>query len=294
MIMSDLKNKLQTKAEETAMTRPQRTLQGLIKSMEGEIARALPAHIKPDRVSRIALTALRQNPDLEKCTPESFLAGLITSSQLGLEINTPLGQAYLIPYNNRRCIDGKWITVKEAQMQIGYKGIIDLAFRTGEYESIYAHEVDEADIFEFCYGLQKDLKHIPADKPTGKIKGYYAVYRLKNGGYDLCYMSMEAVKAHKDKFSKVSSEKGPWTTNFDEMAKKTVLKKVLKYAPMSVELSSKLAQDESIKEEIKPNMSESQNVLNYEVEYSVIDTETGEIIETKHSEELQKEQETEK
>lgn len=267
--MADLKNKLAAKAEDQQLSKPQKTLQGLIKSMEGEIARALPAHIKPDRIARIALTALRQNPDLELCTPESFLGGLITSSQLGLEINTPLGQAYLIPYNNKRCINGKWQTVKEAQFQVGYMGLIDLAYRSNMYQSIYAHSVDEADTFSFEYGLDKKLKHVPNDQPSGKIKGYYAVYRLRNGGYDFGYMSLRQVTDYKNQYSKATSDKSPWATNFDQMAKKTILKQVLKYAPKSIELTRELASDESIKEDVKEDMSEVQNVLNYDIEYSV-------------------------
>lgn len=193
-----------------------------IKAYEKEIARALPSIMTPERFTRIAMTAVTQNEKLAECTPQSFIGAMLTSAQLGLEPNTPLGQAYLIPYG------------KQCQFQIGYKGLIDLAHRSGEVQCIDAHCVYENDEFDFELGLEPKLKHKPAKTNRGELVWVYATYRLKNGGYAFEVMSKEDVETHAKTYSKAFSN-GPWKTNFEEMAKKTVLKKVLKYAPLKTD-----------------------------------------------------------
>ncbi|MDK2824535.1 MAG: recombination protein RecT [Clostridia bacterium] len=243
---SDLKNKLAAKANGNQVAEKPKNIYDLINSMKPEIQRALPKHLDADRVARIAITAIRTTPKLQQCNPYSFLGALMQASQLGLEPNTPLGQAYIIPYGN------------EAQFQIGYKGLLDLAYRSGQFKSIYAHEVYENDEFEYEYGLEQKLTHKPAAKDRGNVIGYYAVFHLQNGGYGFAYMSREDVEKHAQEYSQ-AVKKGwtsPWKTNFDEMAKKTVLKKVLKYAPLSVEMARNLSADETIKTEIAEDMSE--------------------------------------
>lgn len=241
---SDLKNKLAEKTK--APVKKGNTVFDLIKRMEPEIKRALPAQISPERFSRIAMTAVRNTPKLQACDPMSFLAALMQSAQLGLEPNTPLGQAYLIPYG------------REAQFQLGYQGMLTLAYRTGEYRSIYAMPVYANDEFEYEYGLDEKLVHKPAEYPEGEPTHYYAVYKLKNGGYGFVVMSRKQIENHRDKYSP-SAKQGkhsPWVTDFDSMAKKTVLKQLLKYAPKSVEFASALAADETIKTEIAEDMTE--------------------------------------
>lgn len=120
--------------QQNEMKAPERkTMQQYIKSMEGEIKKALPSVITPERFTRIVLSAISVNPKLGSCTPASFLGAMMTSAQLGLEVNTPLGQAYVLPYLNKG--------VLEAQFQLGYKGLIDLAYRSGDVEVIQAHVV---------------------------------------------------------------------------------------------------------------------------------------------------------
>ena len=198
------------------------TMQTYVKSMEGEIAKALPSVMTPERFTRIVLSAISVNPKLAECTPQSFLGAMMTSAQLGLEVNTPLGQAYVLPYMNKGNL--------EAQFQLGYKGLIDLAYRSGEVEVIQAHIVYAADKFEVQYGLEPKLTHIPADTNRGEPVKVYAVFKTKSGGYGFEVMSMDDVRIHAEKYSKAyGSSFSPWKTNFEEMAKKTVLKKVLKY-----------------------------------------------------------------
>lgn len=243
-----------------AVGREQKTIQQYIKSMEGEIKKALPSVITPERFTRMVLSALSVNPKLAACTPKSFLAAMMSAAQLGLEPNTPLGQAYLIPFRNKG--------VDEVQFQLGYKGMIDLAYRSGEVEVVQAQVVYENDGFECEYGLEPKLKHTPADSDRGEPVKVYAVFKTKSGGYGFEVMSMEDVRKHAQKYSKAyGTGYSPWSTNFEEMAKKTVLKKVLKYAPLKSDFVRGIAQDESIKSEISEDMYTVSNEFAYEADY---------------------------
>ncbi|MDY6146203.1 MAG: recombinase RecT [Peptoniphilaceae bacterium] len=224
-------------------------MRGLLHAMGEQIRMALPENIQSERFQRVALTAFSGNPKLQKADPVSFIAAMMQSAQLGLEPNTPLGQAYLIPYGN------------QIQFQIGYKGLIDLALRSGKYKSIYAHEVRENDEFSIEYGIEETIKHVPnmvGDR--GEVTGYYAVYKLENGGYGMFYMTKKEVMEHARKFSKTFNN-GPWKTDFDAMAKKTVLKQVLKYAPMSIELQQATSIDENVMDSKKAQEALDENVI---------------------------------
>lgn len=237
-----------------------------VKSFEGEIKKALPTVITPERFTRMTLTALSVNPKLGQCTPKSFLGAMMSAAQLGLEPNTPLGQAYLIPYKNKG--------VDEVQFQIGYKGLIDLAYRSGEVELVQAQIVYENDKFECQYGLEPKLVHIPADKERGNAIKVYAMFKTKSGGYGFEVMSIEDVKKHAKKYSQsFSSSYSPWTTNFEEMAKKTVLKRVLKYAPMKSDFVRGIVQDETIKSEISEDMYSVPNEVVIDSDYQEVEHE---------------------
>ena len=248
---NELKEKSQNQVSKQAS--PETSLNALLKKMGPEIQRALPKHMDADRIARIALTAVRTTPKLLECDQISFVAALMQSAQLGVEPNTGLGQAYLIPYGGK------------VQFQLGYKGLIDLAVRSGQYKAIYAHEVYEEDKFSFAYGLHKDLVHVPSTNPEGEPIGFYAVYHLKNGGYDFVYWTRERIDKHAHEFSQ-AVKKGwtsPWKTNYDAMAKKTVLKEVLKYAPKSIELQKVVEADGTIKAEVSEDMSDVIDVTDY-------------------------------
>lgn len=166
-------------------------------------------------------------------------------AQLGLEPSI-LGHAYLIPYKNKKKENGREWYEDECQFQIGYKGLIELARRTGQISSIIAHGVHEKDVFEYEYGINDKLRHVPADSERGQIVRYYAVAKFKDGGYAFVVMSKRDIEIHRDKFSKAKSY-GPWVDHFDEMAKKTVLKALMKYMPISVEFQRAVDQDETTK-----------------------------------------------
>ena len=266
-----MSNKIQNQVATTTNNGEKKSMQQYIKAMEGEIKKALPSVITPERFTRMVLSAISVNPKLASCTKASFLGAMMNAAQLGLEPNTPLGQAYILPYQNKG--------VLEAQFQLGYKGLIDLAYRSGEVEVVQAHIVYENDDFECEYGLEPKLTHTPADKDRGEPVKVYAVFKTKSGGYGFEVMSMEDVRIHASKYSKAySSSFSPWKTNFEEMAKKTVLKKVLKYAPLKSDFVRGITQDETIKSEMSDDMYSVPNEVVYECEdYTVIDTDTGEV-----------------
>ena len=257
--------------EQTAITaakKENKSMQDYIKSMSGEIAKALPSVITPERFTRMTLSAISTNPKLASCTPKSFLGAMMNAAQLGLEPNTPLGQAYLIPYNNKGTL--------EVSFQIGYKGLIDLAYRSGEVKSIQAQVVYANDKFEVEYGLNPKLVHVPAKEERGEAVAVYAVFVTKDDGFGFEVMSMTDVRNHAKKYSQsYDSSYSPWTTSFEEMAKKTVLKRVLKYAPLKSDFARAVVQDETIKTEI----SEDMYTVNDEIEatFEVVDAETGEV-----------------
>lgn len=247
----------------------QMSMKQYVNSMSGEIAKALPSVITPERFTRITLSALSTNPQLQQCSPASFLGAMMTAAQLGLEPNTPLGQAYLLPYRNKGQM--------ECSFQIGYKGLLDLAYRSGEISVIQAHTVYAKDEFEYQFGLDAKLQHKPymgADK--GEPIAFYAMFKTKDGGYGFEVMSADDIREHAKKYSKsFSSGFSPWSTNFEEMAKKTVLKRVLKYAPLKSDFVRQLSTDETIKTDIAADMTE---VMGQSIEYAeVVDPETGEI-----------------
>lgn len=264
-IQNQVNNQLSTSGEK-------KTMQTYIKSMESEIKKALPSVITPERFTRMVLSAISTNPKLGSCTPSSFLGAMMSAAQLGLEPNTPLGQAYILPYQNKGTL--------EAQFQLGYKGLIDLAYRSGEVELVQAHIVYENDKFECEYGLEPKLTHIPADTNRGNAIKVYAMFKTKSGGYGFEVASMDDIKEHAKKYSKsYGSSFSPWTTSFEEMAKKTVLKSCLKYAPLKSDFVRAVVQDESIKNEVSDDMYDVPNVVAYEVEYTEVDTDTGEVVE---------------
>ena len=253
-----------------------KTMQAYIKAMEPAIKKALPSVITPERFTRMVLSALSATPKLAECSPQSFLAAMMTAAQLGVEPNTALGQAYLLPYRNHGQM--------ECQFQLGYKGLIDLAYRSGEVSVIQAHTVYENDVFEYELGMDPKLRHVPAKADRGEAVAYYAMFKTKDGGYGFEVMSVDDVQRHAQRYSKsYGSGSSPWRSNFDEMAKKTVLKRALKYAPLKSDFVRGVAQDETIKAELSDEMYAVPDETVFEAEgeeidSTSVDTETGEVI----------------
>lgn len=254
----DFKSEITTKAAKTTAPKQSKgtklttdmSIADIIRTIEPEIKAALPSVLTPERFTRMALNAISNTPALNTCTPMSFIAALMNAAQLGLEPNTPLGQAYLIPYNNKK----KGVT--ECQFQIGYKGMIDLVYRNENVQTIQAQVVYENDTFEYELGLNSKLRHIPALKDRGEMVYVYALFKLQNGGYGFEVMNRESVLAHAERYSPGFSGYSPWKTDFEAMAMKTVIKKLLKFAPLKADFQRALASDESIKTELSVDMTE--------------------------------------
>jgi recombination protein RecT len=208
-------------------------------AFKGAVAKALPKHLPPDRFLRIAQTAMTRTPKLNECDQASFLGALLTLSALGLE---PDGRrAHLIPFNNRKrgCV--------ECQLIIDWKGLAELAMRSGVISYLHADVVCEGDVFKYSAG--ELAEHIPwflrrddnrPEKP-GEIYAVYALARFKDGSAKCDVMSIGEVDAIRARSR--SADDGPWKTDFNEMAKKTAFRRLSKWLPLSSEFRDALDVD---------------------------------------------------
>lgn len=233
-------------SRKTAAEAGSATVKKFFEANRGTLEALLPKHFDSERMLKLALGALRTTPKLAGASLSSLLGSVVTCAQLGLEPNTPLGHAYLLPFDKREKREGQWVTVEtQVQVIIGYKGMLDLARRSGQIVSIAAHEVCEADDFRFAYGLEEELVHRPAMKDRGAVIGFYAVAKLQGGGYSFEFMSTDEVNHIRDKSAEKNRAKkdnqgrpiitGPWLDNYVEMGRKTVLRRLFKYLPISIE-----------------------------------------------------------
>ena len=248
-----------------------KTIFDVIQAGAKQFATALPKHVNSERFVRIAITTIRQNPKLAKCSQDSLLGALMVSAQLGLEPGT-LGQCYLIPFENKKA------GTVECQFQIGYKGLIELLRRSGQLSDIYSYTVYENDDFNIEYGLSRTLVHKPNFTDRGEIKGFYAVAILKDGAKAFEYMTKDEVVKHEEKYRKGSYKNDVWNKNFEEMAQKTVVKKLLKWLPVSVEFLEMAAKDEKSFKVIDDKSTEVQEIEILENNGDIINAETGEFI----------------
>jgi len=192
-----------------------------------QLARALPKHVAPERFQRIVLTALARNPKLVDCEQVSFFNAVLTASQFGLE---PDGRhAHLIPYG------------KTCQLIIDYKGLVELAYRSGQISFLHADVVCENDVFTFDRG---ELKSHLVDyrRPRGVVFAVYAMARFKDGSEKVEVMSRDDVEAVRARSR--SKDSGPWVTDWNEMAKKTSFRRLSKWLPLSPEFRDALDIDD--------------------------------------------------
>ena len=212
------------------------TMSDLLEKMKPQIALALPAHMTADRFARIALTVIRTNPKLLECAPQSVLAGVMMSAQLGVELGL-LGQAYLVPFFNNKT------QRSEATFILGYKGMIDLARRSGHIKTIVAHAVYEGCKFNLEYGLVEKVEHVPyfiTGEKKGELRGCYCIATFVDGGHATIFMPKEEIDQHRAKSK--GGNYGPWVTDYEQMALKTVVRGIFKWLPISVELAKQVEQ----------------------------------------------------
>lgn len=212
------------------------SLKKLLEVSRREIESALPRHLTPDRMLRIAMTEARKTPKLLECTQASFLGAIIQASQVGLEPGGALGHCYLVPYKD------------QVQLIVGYRGFLDLASRSEKVSSVIARAVYSGDEFEFEFGLDEALVHKPGDpSKRGNLTHVYCVVKLKDGGKMFDVMGKAEVDAIRNR-SKASGS-GPWVTDYEAMAKKTVVRRLFKFMPASIELQKAVGLDEQTETE---------------------------------------------
>ena len=228
--------------------KPPQTIAGLLTDpkIKAQLALALPKHMTVDRLARIALTEVRKVPKLAQCDQTSFLGAIMQCAALGLEPGGALGHAYMLQFDkNKKNAQGKWERVgTEVQLIVGYRGMIDLARRSGQIQSLEARAVYAKDEFSVELGLDSKIVHRPAWDATdrGALTFVYAVAKLKDGGIQFDVMSRAEVE--KIRARSKSKDNGPWVTDFDEMAKKTVVRRLFKYLPVSIEIQRAVGLDE--------------------------------------------------
>ena len=206
---------------------PSKSMIDLLTKTKEQFAMALPKFLSSERFMRAAITEIRKNPKLLKCSPLSVIGSMMTVAQLGLELG-PLGQAYLIPYND------------ECQLQVGYKGLIALALRSDQVESISAHVVYENETFEVRLGTEQSIKHIPLlEGERGKLKAVYAVSKLKGGSVQFEVMTKEDV----EKVKRKSKSEKIWSEWESEMWRKSAVKRLAKYLPLATDIGYAIGVD---------------------------------------------------
>lgn len=236
--------------------KPQTTAQLLASpKIQAQIKAALPAHMTPERMARIATTEMRKNPKLQQCEALSFIGAVIQCAQLGLEPGSALGHAYILPFDVKEKQGGQWVVKRtDAQVIVGYRGMLDLARRSGQIESLSARVVHAGDKFSYSYGLEEHLTHVPTEGEPGPPTHFYAVAKFKDGGFQFEVMSVASVhkirdesqgyKGYLSSLAKGYKADSPWVSNEDEMGRKTVLRRLFKWLPVSVELQRAVTLDE--------------------------------------------------
>lgn len=222
----------------TVATRPLRQVKTVQELLNNDMARQQLAtvaaeHMKPQQMMRLMAGAIQKTPKLAQCEPITLLGAMMTCASLGLQPNTPLGHAYLIPFENKR----KGIT--EVQLIIGYKGMIDLARRSGSVVNIHADVVYQGDEFSYEYGSNQHLRHVPGgnrDTPTHA----YCHAKLTDGEAFIV-LPYEVVLGIRDQSQgyktakRFNSKDTPWIAHEHQMARKTAVRALFNELPISIE-----------------------------------------------------------
>lgn len=255
-----------TQGPTTALTVQQRnvmTLRQMLDKQKEQIALALPKHLTPERMIRVAMTAVQKTPKLQECDALSIVGAVVQASQLGLEPDGFLGQSYLVPFWNGKA------RKMEAQLQVGYRGFITLARRSGEVSWISAELVYNCDQFHVEFGSDRQLKHVPdldnaergakdeQGNPIG-LRGAYAVVKYKDGASDFEYMSLtqlNQIRASSKAKDKDGAEYGPWVTHPEEMYRKCPIRRLAKRLPLSPEFMQAAVMDEYAETGIAQNLA---------------------------------------
>jgi recombination protein RecT len=268
------------KQGEKGVEEKRKTVIDLIQENKPSITEMLPKHVTPDKFIRTVISAIRSNEKLKVCTPVSIMDGVRQAAQLGLEFNTPLQQAYLIPYKRKKKIDGQWTEFYEAQFQYGYRGIVQLVWQAGLVKALDFDKICDGDdiVYEKTHEGVK-FSHKPSIKgKRGNPYAYYAAGITKDGGFAVVVMSKEDIVDHALKYSKSKDQEnrltGPWQDDFDSMALKTVIKlladkKLPKSADRDAIMLMKALAEEEPSETAKQFTSNNNAIIEVDSDYEV-------------------------
>lgn len=216
----------------------QENVKALLEKAAPSIAAVLPKHLTVERLTKVALSATARTPALLACSPHSLVRAVMQGAELGLEVGGLLGEAYLVPFKDT------------IQLIVGYRGLVKLARQSGALTSIEAYTVHARDVFELEYGLEPKLVHKPfLTGDRGDVVAVYAIARFKDGGRQVDVMTAAEVEAVRDRSAAAKS--GPWVTDYAEMSKKTVVRRLCKYLPLSPELARALEHEVAIDEGVR-------------------------------------------
>lgn len=243
---------LTARAHGTAVEKPDDTLQSQIRAMESQFALAMPKGLEAAQLVRDALTCLRQVPDLAKCKPDTVLGSLMTCAQLGLRPGV-LGHAWVLPFWDSKSRSHK------AQLVVGYKGFVELAYRNPKVASVIARTVYEGDTFDVSYGLDDELIHKPAlTGERSKPIAHYAIFKTADGGRAFWVMTEDEMQAWKNKYAprnKAGNIVGPWVSDYEPMARKTTLLRLAAWMPKSTDLAYAIEVDNGVRTNVDPSAS---------------------------------------
>lgn len=208
------------------------SLAALLEKASADVRLVIPKHLSPDRLCRLALSSIRTNKKLAACTPASFVASVMSASMMGLEVNTPAGLAYLVPYEKKDANGNVEYTL--CQLIVGYKGFIALARNSGCRVS--GHAVYQGDEFDYDQGTAPFLKHKPkGDANEKKLTHAYAIGVEKDGGF--VFEVLTRAQIDRRRARSMSGRKGPWSTDYEAMAVKSAVRALAKWLPQSPELA---------------------------------------------------------
>lgn len=213
----------------------------MLESRKASLAAVLPRHLTPERLVKLMLTAVNRQPEILQCTQASVMESVMRSAELGLDCSGTLGEAYIVPFNNKVTIDGKDYWQKQAILIPGYRGLAKLARQSGEISRIEAEVVYANDKFTFRKGLNAVLDFEPfLGDERGNPIGAYALTQFKDGGVQMEFMTVSDIEKVRQT-SKAGSDKrtgapiGVWKKHWSEMARKTVFRRLSKWLPLSSE-----------------------------------------------------------
>lgn len=244
------------------------SLAQIIKKNMTQLISVLPKHITPERMARVSLSTIRRNPKLCQCAPETLFMAILEASTLGLEIDSR-GLVYLVPFWNSKT------RTNDVQLMCGYRGMIELAYRSGRIQSIQASVVGENDKFDYARGLNPRLEHIPNLQDKGKIIAAYAIAIMKDGASQFEVMSLPELE--KVRRSSRAADSGPWVDWTEQMYIKTVVKRLCKFLPLSPEMARSVELDDCIDAGIAQSFGETVDTSIFDIPQhstSIIETES--------------------